>query len=351
MLYRFKILIPFVFGFLLVQQTWSQGDIENNFQGTDSLRIMFYNVENLFDPFDDSLTNDDEFTKEGARHWSWTKYQKKLANTYKVIVATGNPLPPALIGLCEIENRFVLNQLVFKTAFAKFDYRIVHQESPDRRGIDVALLFDPKRFILLAHEAIPIHFPFNSQSLTRDILYVKGLVFNSDTVHVFVNHWPSRWGGELATEDKRKYVADLLKAKTDSIFETDRCASIIIMGDFNDEPTNESLYTNLVAHPPGDSTRLVNLMYPIALNKKEGSHKFQGDWAVLDQFIISNCLLKPNNNLKISLGKAFIAKHDFLTVSDEKFLGKKPYRTFNGYEYIGGFSDHFPVYFTLVKVQ
>ncbi len=329
----------------------SQNQEASLFIPQDSLRIMFYNVENLFDPFDDSLTNDEEFTRDGVRHWSWTKYQKKLANIYKVIVATGNPRPPAIIGLCEIENRFVLNQLVFKTAFAKFDYRIVHEESPDRRGIDVALLFDPTRFALLAHEAIAINFPFDPQSKTRDILYAKGLIFNSDTIHLFVNHWPSRWGGELATEGKRKYVADILKMKTDSILKRDKNASIVIMGDFNDEPTNESLLLNLNAKPPGDSSVLVNLMYPLAENKKEGTHKFQSDWAVLDQFIVSSHLLMPKSSIKIQGERAFIAKHDFLGVPDDKFLGKKPYRTFNGYEYIGGFSDHFPIFINIVKLQ
>jgi len=138
----------------------------------DSLRIMFYNVENLFDPFDDSLTRDEEFTNEGARHWTYGKYQDKLSHIYKVIMAMGNPYPPAIIGLCEIENRFVLNQLVYKTPFAKFDYRIVHEESPDKRGIDVALLFNPKQFQLLSHETIFVQFPFKPESRTRDILYV-----------------------------------------------------------------------------------------------------------------------------------------------------------------------------------
>ena len=315
----------------------------------DSLRIMFYNVENLFDPFDDSLKRDEEFTSEGARHWSWNKFQTKLSHIYKTILSAGNPLPPAIIGLCEIENRFVLNQLVYKTPFSKLDYRIVHEESPDRRGIDVALLFDPKKVDLLNHEAIPVHFPFAPESKTRDVLYAKLLVFNEDTIHVFVNHWPSRWGGQMATDPKRKRVADIVKHKTDSILEIRPTANIIIMGDFNDEPHDESLYANLQARNLHDQSKLINLMLPLSSSKSGGSHKYQGQWGVLDQIIISNFLISPMNQIIVKDSTANIFNASFLLEDDIKFMGKKPFRTFIGFKYHGGYSDHLPVFIDLYK--
>ena len=316
---------------------------------TDTLRLMFYNVENLFDPFDDSLTRDEEFTSDGARHWTWNKYQDKISHIYKVIMAAGNPYPPAIIGLCEIENRFVLNQLVYKSPFSKFDYRIVHEESPDRRGIDVGLLFDPTRFQLISHEAIPIRFPSHPNSRTRDILYVKGVFYQTDTVHIFINHWPSRWGGQMATDPKRKHVADILKYKTDSLFLAEPKPAIIIMGDFNDYPTDESLRVHLKAGNNDNKTNLVNLMLPYAEKFNFGSHKYQQEWGTLDQIIVSKFLLLPDSPLKIAHQKAHIFKASFLLTTDEKFSGIKPFRTFVGFKYVGGYSDHLPVFIDVHK--
>ena len=318
---------------------------------SDTLRFMFYNVENLFDPFDDSLTNDQEFTDEGARHWTYGKFKRKLSHIYKVFMAVGNPMPPAIIGLSEVENRFVLNQLVYKTAFSKFDYRIVHEESPDRRGIDVALLFDPKRFVLLHHETMYVDFPLKPESRTRDILYVKGLIYQKDTVHIFINHWPSRWGGQMATDAKRKRVADILKSKTDSLFSVIAEPKIIIMGDFNDYPDDESLRLHLKAGYISDSSVLINLMLPYTTRYDMGSNKYQQKWGTLDQIIVSKYLLLPNSQLMIAHKKAYIFNAAFLLMPDEKYLGQKPYRTFLGFKYIGGFSDHLPVYFDVYNIK
>jgi len=335
--------------FILLYLSTSNSHAQTSSGVSDTLRFMFYNVENLFDPFDDSLKRDDEFTSDGARHWTWKKYQTKLNQIYKVIMAAGNPYPPAIIGLCEIENRFVLNQLVYKTPFSKFDYRIVHEESPDKRGIDVGLLFDPTRFQLLYHEAIHVRFPTRPNSRTRDILYVKGVIFNSDTIHVFINHWPSRWGGQMATDPLRKHVADILKSKTDSLFLAENKPAIIIMGDFNDYPTDESLSIHLKAGKINDNTQLINLMLPYSEKFGFGSHKYQQEWGTLDQIIISKYLLLPSYPIKISHQKAYIFSAPFLLIPDEKFSGTKPLRTFVGFKYIGGYSDHLPVYIDVHK--
>jgi len=332
--------------FILVcslQNVFSQGDDK-----VSDFRIMFYNVENLFDPFDDSLTRDEEYTRDGARHWSWHKYQTKLNQIYKVIMAAGNPYPPAIIGLSEIENRFVLKQLVYKTPFSKFNYRIVHEESPDRRGIDVGLLFDPKRFELLYHEAIPVDFPFKPESKTRDILYVKGVVMQLDTIHIFVNHWPSRWGGQMATDPKRKRVADILKSKTDSLFAVYENPLILIMGDFNDYPSNESLRVNLDAGKPEENKDLVNLMLAYEDDYSIGSNKYKGSWGLLDQIIVSKYMLMPESLLQIKHQKASIFNPPFLLEPDTKYTGERPNRTSIGFKYHGGYSDHLPVFVDLL---
>lgn len=346
MFLKFKILFVFIL-FIAgsLQNIYGQRDEKKN----DTLRFMFYNVENLFDPFDDSLTNDNEFTEAGERHWNYGKFKTKLNHIFKTIVAVGNPQPPAVIGLCEIENRFVLNQLVYKTPFSKFDYRIVHEESPDRRGIDVGLLFDPKRFELISHEAIHIYFPFDPESKTRDILYVKGKVYQMDTVHIFINHWPSRYGGQMATDPKRKWVADLLKSKTDSIFSVESHPNIIIMGDFNDYPDDESLRSHLEAGTLSDSSKLVNLMLPYAGDYSRGSHKYQQEWGTLDQIIVSKYLLLQPHSLQVLHQEAKIFNASYLLEPDEKFLGQRPYRTFVGFKYVGGYSDHLPVFFDIFK--
>ena len=251
-------------------------------------RIMFYNVENLFDTFDDTLKNDEEFLPNGDRYWNKSKYYKKLNNIGKVITAVGGWEPPEVIGLCEIENRYVLDGITKFSALSKFKYRIIHEESPDQRGIDVALLYQQDKFTPIYFKAIPINFPDASRK-TRDILYVKGKTTKNDTLHIFVNHWPSRWGGQLNSESKRIFVAGVLKNFVDSIFDSNPKSNIIITGDFNDEPDDKSLLENLLAkkeYTDIKSNELYNLSSYLQKAKGLGSHKYQGNWGMLDQFIV-----------------------------------------------------------------
>lgn len=303
-------------------------------------RLMFYNVENYFDPFDDSLTLDNEFLPQGLRNWDYKRFVQKRNNIYKTIMALGTWEPPAIIGLCEIENRFVLNQLVYETPFAQFDYRIIHEESPDRRGIDVALLFNPKIFEVLDHKTIHIVFPFAKEITTRDILYVKGIV-HRDTLHLFVNHWPSRYGGELSSEPRRIYVAEQLSNFIDQILAENENASVLVMGDFNDFPYNKSIQEVLLSKKNAEISPLVNLMPQP--NTKLGTHKYQGDWGILDQIMVSRVLLVQDKSIFVA-GETQIFDTDFLLQDDAKFLGKMPFRTFSGMKYLGGFSDHLPIY-------
>ncbi len=318
-----------------------------NAADTLSCRVMFYNTENLFDTYDDTLTADEEFTPEGERHWNNHKFYDKLNKVYKVIVAVGGWEPPALVGLAEIENRSVLDKLVYDTPLSHFGYHIIHHESPDWRGIDVALLYRNEFFRPLHEEAIRVSFPFDTASRTRDILYVKGLLFDKYMIHIFVNHWPSRYGGYLATVDKRNHAAAILKSKTDSLLRINPQTAILIMGDFNDGPADASLSEVLDARPPEGNpadTILFNMMYSESLSTKTGTLKYRGNWDVFDQIVVSGCLVNEHSDLVIEQKRANIFRADFLLEDDETYLGKKPNRTYSGYRYHGGYSDHLPVF-------
>ncbi len=315
------------------------------------LRVMFYNFENLFDPFDDTLTIDEEFLPGGSRNWTYSRMLRKLNNIYRVVAATGEWEAPAIIGCCEVENRFVLEKLIYQTPLKKFGYQIVHQESPDPRGIDVALIYRPDRFRPLESEWIPVCIPGGS-SCSRDILHVKGTLLEGPIINVYVNHWPSRYGGPAETVDKRAYTARLLRSNVDTVFLSDEQANILIMGDFNDEPGDESLRL-LTGQASNDSVfssgSLINLMdHPYHKSLNEGTIKSAGVWGTFDQIIISSNLLLTKNDIRLATGRAEIMEADFLLVPDEKNLGFKPFRSFQGYYYTGGFSDHLPVYIDIV---
>ena len=229
-------------------------------RGDQGIRIVFYNVENLFDTENDPVKFDDDFTPEGIKNWNSYRMYDKLKKTSKTLLSAGGWEAPALIGLCEIENRFVLEKLVAMPALEPSTYRIAHKESPDRRGIDVALLYRPDKFDLLHEEAIHMSFPFDTAIRTRDILYVKGLVNKGDTLHVFINHWPSRRGGQVASEPRRVHVASVLKARTDSLLTRNPKAAIVIMGDFNDSPENKSIHEILEGRKDKTQPYLKSLM-------------------------------------------------------------------------------------------
>jgi hypothetical protein len=308
-------------------------------ESDESVRIMFWNVENLFDPFDDSLTLDDEFTSRGDHNWTWERFNQKINHVYKVIMSSGWE-PPDIIGLCEVENRWVLERLTGITPFSKFEYRIIHQNSPDLRGIDVAMLYQPDSFIPIEITFIPVRGLKKDDDPTRDILFVKGILRSQDTVNIFVNHWPSRYGGQIETRNKRMAAASVLKHRNDSLFIAESASKIIIMGDFNDEPWDESISEILEVKLTGDEIIKNHLYSLIPPFKKSisGTLKFEGRWYLFDQFMISGGLLK-----EISSYETAIISHDFLLEPDEAYTGQKPFRTYNGFIYRGGYSDHLPV--------
>lgn len=327
-------------------------DAQNSLSNSgESFRVMFYNVENLFDPYDDSLKRDEEFTPYGERHWTNYKFYDKLNKIYKVIMAVGEWQPPAIVGLSELENRFVLEKLIWETPLKNFDYKIIHHESPDRRGIDVGLIYRTSMFEPFHDEAIPVIFADDTSYKTRDILYVKGLIGGRQMVHIFINHWPSRYGGYLSTVNRRNEAAAILKQKTDSILSLTPNASIIIMGDFNDGPEDESFAKVLEAKLP-ETTIVPQNYYNLTLLKQYdwnfGTLKYRESWDIFDQVVVSGNLLIDDADLQVKDKKAHIFHADFLLEKDNTYLGYKPFRTFTGFKYNGGYSDHLPVFIDLI---
>lgn len=317
-------------------------------------RIMFYNVENLFDPFHDTLKNDYAFVAGGEMGWTWKKFEKKINNISKVIINAGGWQPPEIIGFSEIENRNVLIHLIKRTPLERFGYNIIHEESPDERGIDVGLIYLRSKFQQLHTKSIPVKLN-DSLLKTRSILYVKGLIKNSgvshtqDTLHLFINHWPSRTGGISSTMHRRKAAAISLKNVTDSLTRVQPNAQIILMGDFNDEPTDESLSYDFGActtQKDKSSCNFFNLMTKYVGQYDMGTNKFREQWGVIDQFIVARPLVQIENRIQVE--KAEILSFPFLLKIDEKYSGTIPFRTYSGMKYIGGYSDHLPILLTLI---
>jgi hypothetical protein len=322
-------------------------------RNNNGIRVAFYNAENLFWPEDDSLTRDDDFTKEGLKRWSFYRYQQKLNNIYKVLMALGGWEPPAVVGFCELEHKKVLEDLINKTPLRKYGYEIVHQESPDRRGIDVGFIYRKSKFEYLNHEAMRVNFPFDSTLRTRDVLHVQGRVLGRDTLSVFVNHWPSRWGGQAKSEPKRVYVASMVRARIDELYQEQPNLKAVVMGDMNDHSYNISLVETLRAKGKKEEVRkgdLFNYMDGLGKNWQLGSHKYQGHWGTLDHLIVSEPLLNEQrpNYLRATEDGAHIFAARFLLEEDTKHLGLQPFRTYAGPRFIGGFSDHLPIYIDLM---
>ncbi|MCK5781528.1 MAG: hypothetical protein KAH10_02990 [Flavobacteriales bacterium] len=301
----------------------------------DNFRIIFYNVENLFDTHNNTMTKDDEFTENGSRHWNNYKYWQKIKKTSKTLKIIGGWEAPAIIGLSEIENDTVLQNLIYTDALKRYDFRIIHRDSPDRRGIDVALLYRKDKFFPLNSKFFPLLDHNNNIIRSREILYTKGIVKGGDTLHFMIVHFPSRYGGYKNSEPKRILAAKRIISICDSLNEKFYNPKLIIMGDFNDESSNTSLQ-NI------NNNSNLNL-----LDSDHGTHKFGGKWGKLDHFISSNSLMN-NSSTYIKDNQCKVFYEDFLLTKDDKYLGKKTNRTYIGFKYNGGFSDHLPIYIDLI---
>jgi len=306
----------------------------------DGFRVMFYNVENFFDCNHDTLKNDFEFLPGGIRGWTPTRFWKKAGQIAKVAAAVGEDKFPEIIGLAEVENENCIQSLLRGSPLKNAQYSYVHLESSDTRGVDVCLLYNRYLFKVMDYKALTVHFKEEPEKKTRDVLYVFGNTYSGDTLHFFVCHFPSRLGGALESETYRRQVAVMIRQKVDSIFRIEKCPNILIMGDFNDYPTDRSLSLDLKAAQPVSSPepgQLYNLMLPFDGNPEVGTNKHLADWGILDQLLVSGTAL---NHTKGS----HIFDADFLQIQDERWLGRKPFRTYHGMAYQGGFSDHLPVY-------
>ncbi|TNF39977.1 MAG: hypothetical protein EP313_05215 [Bacteroidetes bacterium] len=333
--------------------------------------IMFYNVENLFDTGDDTTRNDEEFLPGGSRRWTNSRYHRKLNAIARAVAAAGEWDLPSVVGLCEVENEEVVRDLAYGTILSAGNYGIVHRDSPDPRGIDLAILYRRDRFRVTGVRSwVPDTaevYPFTS----RNLLYA-GLASGNDTIHMVLCHLPSRRGGVLAAEGLRETMIRLVSAKVDSIMKAgEGCTAVMVMGDFNSAP-DDHLVSALT-----DGGVLVNLAAEMAEAGK-GSYRYQGMWEMIDQVLVSvpmtdlstdSCAitgLKPesvevngqipdsaaiNDSVQayyVIPGSFRVFDAEFLLTEDGNYPGLKPFPTYGGYRYAGGYSDHLPV---LVKIS
>ncbi|MBL7138257.1 MAG: hypothetical protein ISS17_05755 [Bacteroidales bacterium] len=329
-----KKFIPFIFLIITVISGYCQKDKQQ-------LKVVFYNVENLFDTIDDKHKNDNEFLPGSEKEWNSERYQHKITNLGKVLAAIDSLELPAVIGFAEVENREVLEDLIRLTTLQQAPYQIILEEGGDPRGIDVAMIYRPDKLQYLSHQAIPASYEYR----TRDILYIKFLGPAGDTLHLFVNHWKSRSGGEEKTRSKRIENATLLREVVDSLFTRSPGTRILIMGDLNDEPPDESVALTLEALPLKKKPvagELYNLFFQ-AYEEQKGTLWYR-NWDLFDQIIVSGNLLisKRKNRPVILYPYGYIFREEWMLDRSGENEGI-PFRTYKR-DYQGGFSDHLPIY-------
>ena len=324
----------------------------------ERLTVVEWNVENLFDCEHDSLKNDEDFLPEGTCHWTRTRYWRKLNRVGQVLIASGSPITtfphkgerrseetgeresegtkergqwtlPDLVGLCEVENDTVLRDLTKRSLLRKARYEYVMTDSPDQRGIDVALLYSPFSFRLIQSYSLRVE-PLKEMKPTRDILYACGEMMTGDTLHVYVLHAPSRSGGEQATRPHRLHVAKRLQQAIDSVRAASPDARVLVMGDFNDGADDASLKL-ICEHDMVNVSREAQ-----GRHGARGTYRWQGDWGSLDQIVVSRSLLSHVSSCRIF-------DEPFLLEDDTKYGGVKPRRNYQGPRYLNGYSDHLPL--------
>lgn len=330
------------------QQASRQG-AESDKQYT-SYAVAFYNVENLFDTVDDpNNRGDDEFLPSGPYNWTEAKYERKLDNIARVIgqiAREHTPMGPAFIGISEVENRQVLEDLVAREAIKNMGLKVIHEEGPDRRGIDVAALYNPNIFTLISYETVPfIHLEENLDFVTRDHLHVTGIL-GGEKIHLIVGHWPSRYGG-AASNYLREAAAMTVRGIMAKIYESEPDANIVFMGDLNDDPTNSSVIDVLGAKGKRSEVRYEGLYNPSYSLYQQGigTLVYQDKWNFFDQMIVSHGLLREPG---LRLWKMEVFSPEYLIRQEGRRKGY-PHRTFENNSFIEGYSDHFPVLIYLVK--
>lgn len=313
--------------------------------------VGFYNLENLFDTVDDPNKRDEDFTPDGSYSWGDEKYKNKLKNMAHVIEDMGKEISPdgmAILGVCEVENRKVLEDLVQEQKIKGRDYQIIHEESPDRRGIDVGLLYQAKYFTPTNFKSYELKFPDNPDYFTRDQLVVSGTM-DEDRINIIVAHWPSRSGGQAKSEPRRIQAAQLGRKIIDSLLAVDPSSKIILMGDLNDDPVNKSVKDYIRAKAKVKKMKdgdMYNTMYD---KYKQGdcTLAYRDAWNLFDQLIISEGLT-GNDCSSFVIHKSYVYNKPYLRQKEGLYKGY-PKRTHAGGKYLNGYSDHFPVYLVLKK--
>ena len=313
--------------------------------------IGFYNVENLYDTEDDTLTNDNEFLPDGANQWTQERYQTKLNNLARVIADMGKEQGVVVVlGFSEIENERVLLDLVATDRLKPLNYGVAHHDSPDLRGVDVAFIYQKDRFRVIGEKAFTLFIPDDPKFVTRDQFLVTGILDKTDTLHILVNHWPSKRGGEKRSMPKRIAAAQLSRKIVDSLMNVNPMAKIIVMGDFNDNPTAKSIKEHL--KPVGkindlETGGLFNPMWKL-YNDGIGSYAYRDSWDLIDMIMVSYGLVKNVKTNTYRYKSTEIFRKSYMVTSTGSFAGY-PFRTYAGGVYQGGYSDHFPVFITLQK--
>ncbi|MDB5209667.1 MAG: endonuclease/exonuclease/phosphatase [Sediminibacterium sp.] len=315
--------------------------------------IAFYNLENFYDTINNPIVNDDDFTPSGIKHYTKEIYTDKVDKLATVLSQIGTEISssgPAIIGVAEIENDTVLHDLVRHSLLSHRHYNIIHFDSKDARGIDVGFLYDPNLFIPEKAEKLFVKMPTNSKEAfyTRDILYVKGQLAG-ETIHVYVNHWPSRRGGEERSAPARATAALVCRKHLDSVFHKEPNAKIIVMGDLNDDPDSPSITEALGAKATAKETKPGQLFNPWAAlyAKGIGTLANRDSWGLFDQLIISHAWLNPDQN-GLFYHHQQIFNRNFMKENTGRYKGY-PMRTWDGNTYRGGYSDHFPTYLVFLK--
>lgn len=330
-----------VSGFSQIGGIAQKSSKKTSLQSFHGRAIVSYNVENLFDTIDNKDVIDEEFLPGGKLKWNSERYRTKLDHLVEAITMNLSE-NPVIIGLVEIENKGVLEDLKRTGRLAKTNYEIAHKDSPDARGIDCGLLYDKSAFKLIKMETLKVAIDSIPDFKTRDILYVKGEFKGGKIIHLFVNHWPSRRGGEGESEIRRIQAAKVARAKVDEILKADPKANIVLMGDFNDHPDNVSIKDILKAKAVTDTGADLVDLFEDDHKAGKGTHNYKGEWGVLDHFIVSKALYNGKNGIALS-------PNDGKIVYEEKLLftgkdgSKKPSTTYGGPNYYGGYSDHLPI--------
>lgn len=322
--------------------------VNSNAQIEDTLYVAFWNLQNLFDAVDDPEKNDESFLPEGDMEWTDDRLDKKMYNLSRIIRMMNNGNAPDILGVCEVENENVFKLMIDKY-LSDFDYDISYIESPDNRGIDNGLIFKSDKFKLLNLQADTVHLSDNWP--TRLIFGVNLLTNDNQKLTVFVNHWPSRSGGQMESEPNRISAANTLRNAVDRIFKNDEKANIFVIGDFNDDPVDVSVLETLRAYPikcdslPSDfemesTGELYNLSYQ-AFESGVGSFKYRDTWNMLDQVIVSGSIMN-GEKFNYICNSFEVFKPNVIITKEGKYAGT-PFPTYGGRKYLGGYSDHFPV--------